>query len=242
MKQCDTSSQKLIKNMVSLVASALVLVAATFAWFATGTETNVELISASVKSAFSVKYYTASVATQDVLWGMNDDGELFVKNTESGVETTLSEYVTDSFSDSAWIPMKDSAGIPLFPGEFRIFKLSFIAPMAHDYKIQLNLGSFICANPRAVAESIYSFGYCITEKEGSAPATVASTKKLAEILLNDDDTLNRYGSIVEVSTEEGDMVDVYFIVGIPGEDINNSHDAARLDGATVRIDSIMVAE
>lgn len=236
MKQRDTSSKKIIKNLVSLVASALILVAATFAWFASNDSVAVDSVSADTQANFIVDYYATTIPDTDILWGMQD-GELYVKNSESAVDTMLSEYV-QSIDSEAWY-RTSAPTIPLIPGEFRVFKISFQSRISHDYKVNLSDVAIVSDDPSAVAQSIYTYGFSVRTNEETGIATASSTETLHSVLFSDG-AYGTKGLVHTVHTEIGDAVEVYFVVGIPGEDINNTHDSAREAGAQISIGSIDV--
>lgn len=236
MKQCDTSSKKMIKNLVSLVASALILIAATFAWFASNDSVTVDSISADTQANFIVDYYATTIPDTDILWGMQE-GELYVKNSESRADTTLSQYVQNIDSE-AWY-RTSAPTIPLIPGEFRVFKITFQSRLSHDYKVNLSNVSIVSDNPEAVAQSVYTYGFSVRTNDETGVATASSTETLHSVL-SSGGTYGTKGLVHTVHTEIGDSVAVYFVVGIPGEDIGGSHDGAREAGAQINIGSIDV--
>ncbi|MGN0635607.1 MAG: hypothetical protein ACI4I5_05235 [Acutalibacteraceae bacterium] len=236
MKQHDTSSKSIIKNIVSLVASALVLIAATFAWFTTGSTADVATVSADIEGVFVVDYYTAQIPDADVLWGMQD-GELYVRDISAKSDTLLSQYVQNA-ADTAWMKANDEQ-ISFYPGEFRIFKISFTAKVSHDYSVRLNDVVFTSDDPDAAADSIYTYGYAVCKDEDTVTTTTETTQTLRSVLYTDG-VPGTSGTVATVHANLGDVVNVYYVIGIPGEDINSSHDAVRQSGASIRIGSIVV--
>lgn len=236
MKQHDTSSKSIIKNIVSLVASALVLIAATFAWFTTGSTADVALVSADIEGVFVVDYFTAQTPDTDVLWGMQDE-ELYVRDISAKSDTMISQYVQNA-ADTTWMKANEEQ-ISLYPGEFRIFKISFAAKVSHDYSVCLNDVVFTSEDPDAAADSIYTYGYAVCKDGDTVTSTSQTTQTLRSVLYTDG-APGTSGTVVTAHANMGEMVNVYYVIGIPGEDINNSHDAVRQSGASIRIGSIVV--
>lgn len=236
MKQRDTSSKTMIKNMVSLVASALVLIAASFAWFAINNAVDVASVSADMEGVFLVDYYTTSTPTSDVLWGMQDE-ELYVRDVSAKSDTVLSQYL-QNVQDTAWMKANDEQ-ISFYPGEFRIFKISFVARVSHDYRVRLSDVAFTSDDPDAAADSIYTYGYAVCSDGETSNVSTGTPQTLRSVLYTDG-VPGTSGTVVTVHADLGETVDVYYVVGIPGEDLNDSHDAVREAGASIRIGSIVV--
>ena len=125
MKRFDDSTKKLIKNVAALITSALVLIAATVAWFASGSKADVNQFGASFKNEnYSVTNYemtdtAMSGILQSATVGGSSPGFSFSYGS-GGSALTLAEKM-----DSAiWEETENFDITSLEPGSFKSFKIS----------------------------------------------------------------------------------------------------------------------
>lgn len=124
MKRFDDSTKKLIKNVAALITSALVLIAATVAWFASGSKSDVNQIGASFKNEnYSVtNYEMTDTAMSGILESVTVGGSSpgFSFNYGAGNALTLAEKMDPDI----WLETNDFNITSLEPGFFKSFKIS----------------------------------------------------------------------------------------------------------------------
>ena len=142
MKHYSDDSKKLIKNVVSLVVSALLLAAATVAWFATNTSVSVGSFSASV-SAPRVVYYARMTPDDSFLdFAVSNntvDNSALKIRTRPSTYTDVNAYVLAKTGNNDWIASGSettsgaSAAVDangnyickFVPGEYGAYRITF---------------------------------------------------------------------------------------------------------------------
>lgn len=125
MKHFDDNTKKLIKNVVSLITSALVLVAATIAWFTAGAPAKTNRFTGNVKqNAFSVSYYrqkqiSGVLLSADTGYG---EGKGFTFSNNQTIETRMDSEWNSTDDQSAEGPgLWDVTSMK--PGSYDVFRL-----------------------------------------------------------------------------------------------------------------------
>lgn len=222
MKHNTMSSKKLIKNFVYLVVSALVLVSATIAWFASGDTADVESISIPLAtSQFNIQYYRADVS------------EEFVYDTQAGamVPINLEEKQTLQWQSADNIDIT-----ALYPGVYNAFKIVVIANETGNPSLSFNgLNCLYPENKEDVYKSIFIRAVAYNANgERVAEASGSFSNFISEG--SDSMTVFSLGSVAKNAT-----LTVYIDIGIPGFDVNETHDGLRSTGSEIRIGSVAIS-
>ena len=238
MKHYNDDSKKLIKNVVSLAVSALLLAAATFAWFNGVENATPATVSGSVVGRVQFDYMHISIPATKYLDG--DDEALTVKtvNGNNATSSTIKSFVT---SASGWLPSSGTAWnlASMYPGEFGVYKISYSSDGATR---KLMWDTVTCADANA-KKSICV--YAIAQKKANASATptdIVSTTTTLETLMNSVSQSGTIDVLTGISAERGYIVDVYYVIGMPATDFASVHNALRQTGATASITSVDVVE
>lgn len=143
MKHFDDNTKKLIKNVVSLIASALVLVAATVAWFHvndTNNPTGVnEMRGGLKKENYSVSYYrlhTVEDALTDVTTGTGSSAAFtYSSATQPTIAGRMGATWDASSGSGSW------SIDHLFPGKYDVFRMDI-----EDIEPRLIIGGITCTD------------------------------------------------------------------------------------------------
>lgn len=250
MKRLDDSTKKLIKNVVALITSALVLIAATVAWFASGTKTSVGQIKASVKASnYSVSYYKMKDdSISGFLQSVTTDADGTVGSiTFSPAQSDLAYKMDDtSAANSKWTQSTDWSITSMIPGAYWSYRID--VDMVNALVPKLVIEHVSCspsANETTVLENVYLYAAVVqaTEVNGVTSYTRLGSvcKPLSELI--DPSTGKIDATLVNVPLSTGYTILVD--IGIPGASVNGSstktaHDALRQIGATLILTSVNV--
>lgn len=124
MKRFDDSTKKLIKNVAALITSALVLIAATVAWFASGSKSDVNQFGASFKNEnYSVSNYKM---TDSAMHGILESAT--VGGSTPGFSFDYGELqaptLAGKMDPANWEETENFDITSLEPGSFKSFKIS----------------------------------------------------------------------------------------------------------------------
>ena len=228
MKHFDDSTKKLIKNVAALLVSALVLIAATVAWFASGSRADLNSISAPMqRSNLSVKYYRTEVSdtfTYDSATG-----------TVSGI--TLAQKMDLPTGQSGWVETENIDVPRLFPGEYNAFKITVHVNEAGTPV--LTMKDFTCLYPTDSSIAYSSIFVSATAVSSDGTVLGSACGSLADLMTETE------GSTVitplSIGSQEANTDLVFYLdIGIPGEDVNDTHDDLRMTGAQIRINTVGV--
>jgi len=237
MKHYDVNSKKFIKNVVSLSVSALLLAAATFAWFATGTDVSVDTVSASIEGVFQIDIMHLDLSnTSTFLDGAVSGLTIRDRSGENEVVTSIADYVTGA---TGWASSSGSAWniSSMYPGEYGAYKISYTSDGSAK---NLILDTVTCANTDA-ANSIYVYALvCKTGTQaGDTPQSITTVVSSLKSLM-DAANGNIINVISNISSNRGEKIDIYYVIGMPATDNAGVHDALRQTGATVSIQKVDV--
>ena len=188
MKRFDDNTKKLIKNMVSLLASALVLVAATVAWFhVTGTPVSATGMRGGLKKEnYSVSYYrlhTVEDALTDVTTGAGSSAAFTYSSATQPTIAGRMEATWDASSGAnAW------SIDHLFPGKYDAFRMDIedIEPRLIINGISctdLNDNALTAAQLETVYKNVYLYAVALqtTMDTTTTPPTVSGYTVMTDL-------------------------------------------------------------
>ncbi len=222
MKHNVISSKKLIKNFVYLVVSALVLVSATIAWFATGDSADVSTISTRMKTTlFNIEYYKADVTGTEFKY-------------ENGAVSSLTKSEKDELQ---WVQATNIDIESLYPGVFNAFKIVVKANSSMSNS-SLLFDQISCLIPEE-AKDVYDTVFISAEAYSQDGALISSISgSFSSLIPEGSDSMSVFGLGAIAQSQK---ITVYIDIGIPGYDVNNTHDKIRHTGADIRIGSVSVS-
>lgn len=267
MKRFDDSTKKLIKNVAALITSALVLIAATVAWFASGSRAGVNQLNAKFENRnYSNTYYEISDpdgVLQSATVGGSNAG--FTIDYGESQEPTLAGKLTSE----DWTETEDFNIDSLEPGFYKSFKISvgsasYMTPTLSVFGITTASG-LSAADRETVLKNIY------------VRAIVVQTTASTQMVNGEEQTQTTYsavgsfcGSLFDMADSQGRIsqrlantqilgnYDVLLDIGIPGDhvttvtvdanqnetstidNLRNAHDALRQIGTMVTLSSITI--
>lgn len=222
MKNKSDYTKKLIKNVTALITAGLVLIAATIAWFASNAETSVRSMSTKYDGIeFTIRYYRAS----NVPGTFKSLGESGAVSLETRQGSTL-----------GWTEVNSLDVSNLFPGEYAMFRIDIQIGSSSTPHFVLN--DIRCTSDPTKRELIFNslFVNMLAVQEGTL--LDSSTDSLSNLVKVRDGKY--YIDELTIPQMESSSFSVYLDVGMPGADVNNTHEALRLTGATVEIGSVTV--
>ena len=259
MKHYDGDLKKFIKNVVSLVVSAVLLVAATIAWFAQSDSASMARITASVKSQVTFSYSRLGVAdTSSNFLDLNSTTNvLYLRNRSGQTETTSSVGDFVAGSGLTWLDSESAGGSnwnlsSLYPGEYGVFRIDYVADTS-SRTLQVSFSDVPSDTNALDALSVYAVAQGVTTTGGGPSVTevrttIAETDEaltLSDLLAQESTTVEDGVTTVTVlsditSSVSGAHVYVYYVIGMPATGSDTQHNALRLSGASISIDEVNV--
>ncbi len=223
MKFDMISSKKLIKNFVYLIVSALVLVSATVAWFATGDESTVETISIPLAtSQFDLMYYRADVSDKE-----------FVYNQETGRVESLT---LEEKKALPWVTADNIDVTTLYPGVYNAFKIVVKANEAGNPSLLFDAISCLLPSDADIA---YDSIFINAESyDVNGVLTASATGSFSDFIPEGSESMSvmSLGAVAKSA-----VLTIYVDIGIPGYDVNGTHNTLRETGADIRIGSVAIS-
>lgn len=223
MKHNVISSKKLIKNFVYLIVSALVLVSATIAWFASGDTADVETISIPLAtSQFDIKYYRADVSDKEFVYDQTE-GRIMPLSLEE--KQALAWQATENIDIAS-----------LYPGAYNAFKIIVSANEAGNPSLLFDkISCLVPENSEIVYDSIF---LCAEAYDANGIQIASTSGSFTSFIPEGSDSMSVFGL---GSVAKNAMLTIYVDIGIPGYDVNDTHNALRLTGADIRIGSVAIS-
>ena len=242
MKHFDDSSKKLIKNVAALLVSALVLIAATVAWFVSGGSATVGGIRGQTQSVTNNEFYQMPTRGTFLSVSTSTSGGQTIRSF-GGVDT-LSTQVADGYtwndgtSDIVWASGSNWGIDSLIPGAYRQFKLVVNSTAKPSLRID-NIIPISDDSDHTALKSVYlqAAAFSSTVMEVSGVETNVYTQigsAVCNSLYNlTDSAQNNYIDVVFDSTQISKFT-VVINIGVPGTDSDSTlHDALRLLDASI---------
>ncbi len=223
MKHNAISSKKLIKNLVYLIVSALVLVSATVAWFASGDMAEVSTISTPMQtSLFNIEYYRADVTGREFVY-------------ENGAISSLTREEKEGLS---WVQTGNIDVESLYPGVFNAFKIVVKAnsSMSNSSLLFDEISCLVPSDSKDVYDSVFISAQAYTQ-DGTLVSSASGS--FSSFIPEGSDSMSIFGLGAIAQSQK---LIIYIDIGIPGYDVNNTHDKIRLTGADIRIGSVSVSD
>lgn len=256
MKRFDDSTKKLIKNVAALITSALVLIAATVAWFASGSRANVNTINAKIENRnFSITYFKMKSANvTGVLKSATVSGgtPTFTFDTAKTIASKMDN--NDDPQNTVWDSTQDFSISSLEPGSYWSYRIHV---QASGYLMPTLVargatwtGTVADADKETVYKNVYVYAVVVqTSVDENTGNPVYTTKGSACCSLYD--MLHSGGQFAKAltATQTTGSFDVLLDIGVPGESVISSsgtdklysaHDALRQIGATFTLTGITV--
>ena len=254
MKHFDDSTKKLIKNVAALCVSALVLIAATVAWFAQGDSAAIDQISINTESIRSTDYY--AVSATGVLQNVTTVGagtssehkELVIHDsTNTSVTVTLQNQV----ESNSWTKTSAWGISSLYPGVYRAYKMQ---ENANGAKPSFHMG-VACSNDDANHTALKSTylearAYTTSQTQNGDEIVTSYTEVGTPIcdslynllvVVNPQTGTSSVGTAIDrvlYNTEVNGGFIVVFRIGVPGTDVSSTHDTLRTLGASIALSSV----
>lgn len=264
MKRFDDSTKKLIKNIAALVTSALVLIAATVAWFASGSKADVQTINAKlVNTNFNITYFEmksdyVTGVLQSATVGGSSPG--FTFDSAKTVDWKMTD--SDDAENTKWETATAFNIDSLEPGSFQSFRIHLQASATATLLPTLIAsgatwtGTVADADKKTVYENVYVHAVVVQTSTDPNTNQPVYTPRGA-VCCSLSDMLNGSGSFSMRLTANNTIVtgsyDVLLDIGIPGGSVTtvngqtsstdylrNAHDALRQIGATFTLNSVTV--
>lgn len=221
MKHFDDSTKKLIKNVAALLVSAVVLISATIAWFSSGSNAGASAISGSMSSSqVSVKYYTRNVS------------DTYTYDAAEETIIGLSAATHAAFND--WEETNNINVPTLFPGEYNMFKITVRMNTAGTPAFSMSNISCLLPSETGIAYDSIFINLIATDSTGAVLDSACGS--MSDLM---DGTVIAPLSQIGAQAVGSDLI-FYLDIGIPGYDVNDTHDDLRMTGALIRIGSVGV--
>lgn len=245
MKHYDVDVKKFIKNVVSLVVSGLLLVAATIAWFTQGHTSTVSRVDASMRSTFQVSFMHHTTAST-YLDNVTSSGSTTLKVRErnsSGTFTTDSPVKTyvESLQSNTWQssdPDNNDWDLDLYPGKYGLYKFEYISN-GTTKNLALEFGT-LQSDMDDTMDAVEIYAWAVTVNNGTESSPIAQ----ASMTLSDLDPASNTSSSVftnGISANSGTSVRVYYVIGMPATNgtANYQHDVSvREENRTIAISQV----
>lgn len=233
MKHFDDPTRKLIKNVAALAVSALILIAATVAWFSVQSVSYVNKATASLYGETSNEFYQKATTSTFTT----------VSTTTSGNQTISSFSGVDSLStqvaSSGWSAGVDWSIDPLIPGAYRQYKMVVQAAAKPSLHISGITASHDDSDDTALSSVYLQAAAFTASTSGGTTSYTQVGSSVCDTLYNlmDDGNID---VVFSDSTELNGFV-VVINIGIPGEDVTSTHDTLRTLGASIGFTSVDVS-
>lgn len=270
MKRFDDSTKKLIKNVAALITSALVLIAATVAWFQSGSKADVNRVGAAMSNEnyevtnFKMKDSVARGILESATVGGSNPGFIFDYG-ESQAPT-----LAGKMDPANWEETEDFNIASLQPGEYRSFMLCVTTagsmwPTLTVDSITAAAG-LTAADRETVLKNVYIHAVVVrtttsTQMIGGEEQSVTTYAAVGSICSSLYDLINASGKISQRLTGDVQITgsyDVLLDIGIPGDhvttvtvdanqnessstdNLRNAHDALRQIGTSITLNPVSV--
>ena len=228
MKHFDDSSKKLIKNVAALLVSALVLIAATVAWFATKVNVTSPTITATIKSQIPFEFSARDESS--VFLNVTNNAFTFSSPTTSATDTLLEQVQASGWTQTATWNMQ-----ALIPGAYRAYKM--VVPVSDKPSLHISNIASSCSGSTDklnVLKGVYlqAAAFTSTENNGVTTYTQVGTAVCDSLFNLTGSGANNYVDEVFSETEVPSFT-VVINIGVPGEGDKTVHDALRALGASL---------
>ena len=225
MKHFDDSTKKIIKNVAALLVSAVVLISATIAWFSSGSNAGASAISGSMSSSqVSVKYYTRDVSGT------------YTYDTTNSTISGLTAATHAAFND--WEETSNINVPTLFPGEYKMFKITVRMNAAGTPVFSMS--NFSCLLPSDADIAYDSIFINLIATDSSGTVLDSACGSMSDLMSGTGSDV-RIAPLSQIGAQAvGSDLIYYLDIGIPGYDVNDTHDDLRMTGALIRIGTVGV--
>lgn len=253
MKHFDDSAKKLIKNVAALCVSALILIAATVAWFSYAKSASAGAFTGTIASQQTTEYFALpetailyNVTT--VGTGTANEHQEFVIQDTSG--TAVSNAMQNQAESSSWTKTSAWGISSLYPGVYRAYKMeekgSSVKPSFHM--------SVTCANDdnnHTALRSTYlearAYSVTTTTSGGNTTTTYTQVGAICDSLYNlllvvdENSGTSSVGTSIDAvlsdTPAEGGFI-VVIDIGVPGTDVSSTHSTLRTLGASISLSNV----
>jgi len=227
MKKMSASTKDLYKNFIFLVASGIVLIAATVAWFAQNTNANVNSIGASVQAydPIQIDYYI-----------VQDSYETLAAYDGNSSSVSLTDRQSATWSSS--LSSIDISS--MYPGQFFSYKV-VIANTTNNLSLKFNSVSCVATTPPTVSASATDTDEMLSAVKVNAMATVkpsaGSETENVSLVSTDLYTLSSSPTVLTTTGTilSTDTITYYFDIYLPGGDSSIDYEAFRESGAVISV-------
>lgn len=227
MNKTSQSTKDLYKNLIFLVASGIVLIAATVAWFAQNSSTNVDAIGAEVKAydPVQINYFRC-----------NDSYETLA--SRDGIPGSVSLY---DRINANWTASDSSIDISsMYPGQFFSYKM-VVSNTVNNLSLKFKSVTCTATTPPSASASATDTDELLSAVKVDAMATVkpsggSETERVSLVstnmyaLYSNPTLLTIAGSVSSTDT-----ITFYFDIYLPGGDSSIDYEAFRESGAVISI-------
>lgn len=230
MKKQSAYTKKLIKNGVALFASGLVLIAATFAWFAINADSDVGNLSVSFHGVqYSIEYYRGTI--------VDDNYDTFVGLSD--VSSVANDYVSPRRNNQkfTWALTSSLTVDSLYPGEYEPFRIDVTAGSGKTFDFVLQ--NITCTPPSGTTLTAADVYACIS-------VNLVAVDSSGNVLTSTSGTLQQFASAANatghisglaLSFTDAGTISVYMDVGMVG-----TQETLRATGASVSIGSVTIVD
>ncbi len=233
MKNKSAYTKDLYKNLIFLVASGIVLIAATVAWFAQNDAANVDSIGAAVQavSPLDIGYY---ISTEDY-------GTLAAHDGNAGSVSLTDRQAT------TWSAKLSSIDIgSMIPGEFYSYKVVITNASSN---LDLNFNTILCTagTPPTASAAVTDTDELLEAIKVDALATIKPAAGSETVngspASSDLYTLSSNANILSTTggVSSSDTVTFYYDIYLPGGSTID-YEAFRESGAAISIGQVAVVE
>lgn len=232
MKLLSKNMNKSIRNMLFLLVSALILVSATFAWFAVAGETFVDKFEITTPENVEILFSKASIPSTDVLYDLTADRNNLTVKTSADT-TTLYDYVQNL---GAW-ETSDNYDLDLYPGEFCVYKVEGNSSINGSNSLIMKDISCTSDNAALAFDNVYVYAVAYVSTNGGAPVFKDGTLLKFKSFMGDNTELSQT-TIMSTSAPSGAKITYYYVIGMPGVDTNGSHQLLQQTGVSINIGAV----
>ena len=231
MKKKSPSTKELYKNFIFLVASGIVLVAATVAWFGQNSSSSASPIGASVQAynPIQIDYYISAEDYETMASHDGDSSDISLQDRQS----------------TTWSPSFSSIDISsIYPGQFFSYKMVVTNSTKN---LSLKFDSVYCAasDPPTPSANETDTALLLSAIKLDALATVrqppGSETLNISLVSTDLSALSSNATVLTTTgpASSGDIVTFYFDIFLPGGDSSIDYEAFRESGAVISISQVM---
>lgn len=234
MKNKSASTKDLYKNFIFLVASGIVLIAATVAWFAQNSSANVDSVGAAIQavSPIDIGYYVSQ----------EDYNTLAAHDGNAGSVSLADRQAT------TWSAKLSSIDIgSMYPGEFYSYKV-VVTKASSTLNFNFNSISCIAATPPTASAAVTDTDELLAAVKVNAMATVTpsagSETTNVSLFLTDLSALSSNATVLTTTgtITSTDTITFYYDIYLPGGDNSIDYEAFRESGAAISIGQVAVVD